>query len=815
MTIARFVRGSTTFDLSTFPYALGGDFIPPAAVMAYNMAGGTSANQYGGSVAVSQKAANADVQFSVRITGPTGTSSNSYINHAARRLVQFLKAGDSDPLYFEWEATGLPEPLWGQFGAAKRYEVATIDAQMGSEYSDPVLRTSGVLVYISASFRPFVLGTKQRLASALGGVWLDNIGSATGEAWGLRINWAIGNKLTNPIFGHSTWNNDWVASAAVVAVQNTDERYCMPGSASSALLYCNGIANTYYESINVGGVATHYFYAICARPDGAAVTAADAQIFYNGVVLANTYRSLGNGLYMLSASAAGVAAPAAAGLSLGAGRSVYLLGMRVDESPIPVVVNGDMLGHAWATTAHDSATTSTTGRVRLAVANDTFRAGQWSIRVVWKTDFSAAAAANMYFFSCGAGSIEGWFATADNKIYLTDGTNTIASAAQTFSAFDTLDLIFTAGPLGLNIYKNGAGAASGATYTPPAAPSYIYIGTDSAAANHSYGLYQAFETYAVELTSTQITAIYNASLPLISAGYKIGDIPWMWTKDGDDTFDNCNDGTYDNWGVVAGLAGDMAARVEIDGVYGAMNSGANNILLSNIDLKYFINPSGFLFYDQGGNASATCSNADYAQTLVNNVALSIAPTTTALNKQKYIALAGRELMAVVRTGPAGDAGANLSIQFTTAYTLVASAAVASKAIAGDNQYVYFTKTMHLPMRETGSRNTIMNDYFQLYGVRSVAGAANVDIDFFNVFNDPINVLGAPASGFLLTADGIAYARTMYTDTRQAIETRGNMPVFVPGRWNLLQILIGKDAVSHIVDDTATINLWSTPRWSLL
>ena len=139
--IGRFIRGSTIFDVATAPFAPGEDFVPPAAAMEYNLAPGTSANVYGGATKISEKANNTEWSFSVRVI--TSTAGPENVEQQVRRLVNFLKRSTADPLYFEYSPFDLPEPLWGQFGAARRYECVTADADIaGDIYTDKTLRRS-------------------------------------------------------------------------------------------------------------------------------------------------------------------------------------------------------------------------------------------------------------------------------------------------------------------------------------------------------------------------------------------------------------------------------------------------------------------------------------------------------------------------------------------------------------------------------------------------------------------------------------------------------------------------------------------------
>src|SRR3990167_8695340 len=130
------------------------------------------------------------------------------------------------------------EPLWGQDGWLF-YQIEHGVASVGGEYAETNRRATNVFVRLDLIIRPYALGLRQRLASATGGVLEDTIGAADGQSRGLIIAEATTNKMTNPVFGHATWNNGWTAGSNIIATQNTDKRFLLPGTTSSAKLTRN------------------------------------------------------------------------------------------------------------------------------------------------------------------------------------------------------------------------------------------------------------------------------------------------------------------------------------------------------------------------------------------------------------------------------------------------------------------------------------------------------------------------------------------------------------------------------------------------
>jgi hypothetical protein len=92
------------------------------------------------------------------------------------------------------------------------------------------------------------------------------------------------------------------------------------------------------------------------------------------------------------------------------------------------------------------------------------------------------------------GSLEGYFNSSDDKIYLSDGSNTIATPALTFNANTWQHLVFNWSTWdGLQIVRDGALVASGTAYTPPAPGPALYIGSDTSGNNQADGLIDELE----------------------------------------------------------------------------------------------------------------------------------------------------------------------------------------------------------------------------------------------------------------------------------------------------------------------------------
>lgn len=133
-----------------------------------------------------------------------------------------------------------------------------------------------------------------------------------------------------------------------------------------------------------------------------------------------------------------------------------------------------------------------------------------AIEVIWKPTEDNTYGTDRYLFD--GGSIELYFKAADDKFYLTDGTTTISSAAQTFAA-ESLQHVMArfsvAGAGEMKLVVNGAETTGLGTVTAFGAT--CYIGSEATPSKWCRGELVAFRCYD-DLTSTQMANLYAAFL---------------------------------------------------------------------------------------------------------------------------------------------------------------------------------------------------------------------------------------------------------------------------------------------------------------
>lgn len=816
----KLVRGTLTVDLNAAPFEIAEGFTPPAALVHPIIASGTSANRYGGGTVVGRQATDRGFSFGVHIDD----ASAGAIETAARRL-QFMldQAGDPDnPLYLVYRSTtdtALP-PLWGQ--SALYYEVSFGTLTLTGMYSVSDLRGRALPnCNVSLTLKPYATGAAQLVATATGGILPDQWGTADGAERGVIVPLATTNKMTNPVFGAATYNTGWTQGAQIISSQNTNPLYCLPQTQSSVLIQCSGAGNTYRQTINVGNTNTHWFSALVMRPDLAAVTAADCNISYNAA-LGSSYLNLGNGLWLVYATAAGINAGTITGLNVLSGHSIYLLAYQCEEAAVRTPLGwGDLLGWAWTGTAHASASTRTAAQLKLPISDTTLTAAMGSIAVVVRlnnaiSDFTADA----YFFQDTGANISAYIQQASGKLNFTGAG--LAGSALTNVAGDVLVLHYVWGASVATVYLNGVSVATGA-WTPPTFGANLYLGSGATQTNYSDVTFMDFRTYNYALSAAEALNDYNNLKPQATNATRMGAIPWEWSNAGNNVFSPgtgiVNTVQKYNWGVFGGIPGSAPAITQLKITSSQALTTDTNIFLSRMAVPFFYDLVGALFQDLSGTADVATSIGDaFLVGSVNTNAIS--SNTSTLNGIVGSLIGGKELYVFMRLK---DAGANLTIGF---YWGVVSG---GQLITSDYLAVAPDATMRL-FKTVPFIVPRLNNLFPPIGTstttqivqnlkRSSAGAANVSSDFFTMMLRPLTqiVFNASVNGTIILVRGNT-ARTFSSAAVVAdvATVAGDIFELEPGSYNIVQSLFGSIASAYPVTTTLTFtSTWVTPRYALL
>lgn len=814
--IAKFTYGNRYVKIDGTPYKLTPDFAPPATVIAAQTAGGTSANVYGGAEKVNERASNTTWTFTVHVYGDT----EAEVTHHRQVLSAFLRqagASKNTPLFFEWRGNSdiEAEPLWGQYGSNFRYEIVHAGVPViDTLYGLGGLRGKRVTLSVNLEIKPFCQGNRQRLASATGGILLDTLGLPKGKNRGVIVPDATTNKMTNPIFSHATFNNDWTADASLIASENTDPDYVLFGLVS-AKLQSKATTQEFYQTINVGNTNAHFISAYLKMYNGTTPSGA-VLLFYNTGTVTTTFTSIGDGWYWARGAVTGVASGVAVGVRVTNGYTVYLGGMQIEESDYPTpLCHGMMLGCAWSGTAHASTTTRTAALLTVPFSNATLNmsAGMFRVCIQTLASSSSYGASTLTFLQGGIGNFTLSWEGGANTFAFTDGTNTATSAATSFGGSEKIIFHAVYGPSGLVLYKNGVSIATNATYTAPTIPADIYVGSTSVGGFHGNVAFMELAFYGDTPTAAEVLADATNLTQAAANDEVIAPIPWLWTKDGDDVVDNNNDAGEDNFCVVHGIAGDVPAITEWHATRSVSWGTAEYTMFGLADHDEFFDVGTTLFKDLDGTATTSADSGSAATTTsLSTVATLLASTSDTTPGQQLFG--GKRIFPFIRMS---DAGSNLRLAtyISSGGTFIRSDFV---NVTG-NSARWLLESPSIVIPELG----IIADSYSpaisvfIVGKRST-GTADVTVDYGMFLPSPM-LIGPETNNTevaLYYHSGKKMARSgLDLQMRTPILIQGELIEFIPNKFNVLMSLIFNRRSTAVVTYTMTYNsVFITPRYSL-
>lgn len=819
--VAKLQQGAYELDLTAAPYKIGEGFTPPSSTFEPTLAYGTSANRYGGATKLGQRANGIPWTLTVRITGTT----NAQVGLGKARLAAFLeRTGDkNNPLYFVYRPwVGIAaEPTWGQLGANRRFEIVQAQPpRPDPRYGEGTLRNREEFVSVSMLLKPMSIGKPQRLASATGGILESRMGVTDGRARGIVIPETTTNKMTNPVFGHSTWDNGWTADASLIVSQNTDPDFLLPGTLSSAKITAV-TAGKFVQSINVGNTNTHNITCYARLPDGGAVSSSQLRFWYNVAIAggSTSYTAVGDGWYRVrSQGLTGINAAVDTGVRVETGTTVYVTGVQMEN--ITATHNftplcwGDMLGCAWTGTAHASTTTRTAARLRLT--NDgVLSVDEGTIRLAMRMEHSHTRIDDSVYFHDTIGGMLLSYDTAVNQFNFTDGANSVNSATTTFQPGEVMMIHCVYGPSELSIYINGAlSGTAGTTYTPREFGDYLYLGTTEVAGSPCNDTFMDVAIYGVAATAAEVLADYTNVAAHFAGGDGYGQtlapIPYLWTKDGDDIVDNCNDSSRDNWCICGGIPGDAPADTLFALNIPSSLTTYSNLFISLLDMDTFEDPDA-LYSDRSGTVDANSSGGQYLSQSVSTGGYG--PTFTITDNLKK-ALYGKAFYIFARVF---DQGSNLQIKARDDDT---DAATDWKSVTSPADWgLYYTPPLTLPAFAFAGHGYTKKSLEPSITFRRTTGTANIWLDYFQVMPRPlvaVNAATAILGEDVVMHGGQAYEISSGTDLDRAYVVTGDTIELLPNKLNMLMSLMGGDkGTDPEIAATIFYAVTVTPRYAVL
>lgn len=814
---ARLIKGARVLTLSSGRYALGLDFVPPDAALEPNIASGTSANRSEGGVKVGERARDREWRFSIFIQN---CASEREVVQAARDLRQFLAlAGDEqEPLYLEYRASPhiAALPLWGH-GGQLRYEIIHGTLQLSDMYATSDLRGRQLPACpVRLTIKPYAIGRRQRLMSACGGVFPDQLGVPDAFDRGTIIAPSSVNEFLNPIFGLVTWEeNGWTAAACLLVSKNTNPAYTLPFAVNSALLTSKASAsNTYTQPLTLANGSPYVISAWVKLLDGGPAASEVVQLVRGESASSGSYFDWGDGWWEVSGSVAGTGAASPVGVAVQAGHTIYLGGMQTSSSRREPLCHGDLLGHVF-----DTSSLRANGRLRISASPDVFSPGQGALVTVWTPYHDSSYPLDRYLFSAGSQQLRLHFEASSDTFRLNDGSASIATPAQTFNTGCPLHLAATWGPAGLFLFLNGQCAASLGSYTLAASPAdYFYLGTDHAGSQHATGTFGELRFYDQQPSADEIQAEAAQVAPLLANRQRVGDFPWMWSERGDDTTANHDDADagHTHWVVVAGIPGAAPARTE----FRLQTEATGSLWLGLAPLTRFASPGRLFYKDFSGSANGDSSGSAHNSQDVGTTVQTLGGTMHYVTSD-YALVQGREMYFFLRCA---DSASGLTIAPRMYYNDSFITAITGDFVpvsASTDMKLFRTRPFVLPRLagQFADPDVVVKPVLEVAGGH-ISESGTVRTDFLALMPRPLlNISLAGGLGVHLVFNGRQAAALDFGNPQGLLEplrVTGDRIEFEPACLNVLLALQDDTGKEHTITDALTYTtVWITPRWGLL
>lgn len=806
--IAQLIKGSKKIDLASGRYKLALDFNPPLVSENVWTAAGTSANAYGGQSFVGRAGINQEFEFGVHVSGGSAME----IQRAINDINMFLRqAGDeADPVYLKFRSSAdvSYEPKWGQ--GSRYYEVISGGASYGDMFGWGTLQARSVPnCRVRLTVKPYALGQKQRLGFAIGSVMEDYVGRTDGTSRGLIVPSGRKNYVTNPIFANATYDTGWTAQADLTAAQNTDGQFVLFGNNSVRLSRTGASAdNLFYSVVSATATTTHTGSFYVKRPDGGAVATAHCEVKYAGSVQTTTYESVGDGWYRVQASFSAVAGSATFGVTVNSPYTVYVDGFQFEESAFPTALfYGDLPGCAWGGTEHASFTAVVTARCYVP-AVDCISPAQGTLVVAWRAPAASTALTACYLLFDSQSGMRIRFAS--DTWGFTDGVNLSDSATTSFAQGDKIIFHACYGPDGSALYRNGVSIGSNATFTVPATGGNMYIGSSDVDTQYSDGTFMDVTTFDRKMTAGEVALDYANRYQVIADDQPSGRIPWLWTPDGDGTFDKYVDTDHENYGIAGGIAGNVAAKTTWK-----LTPSTIAPLTINVNPSPVVYKPSSMFLDLGATTDVAVAGAvgGYVESIsvsdIGGLTSSITfPATTNLvpffDKPLYLytslydeggtSIWGRAILEV-----------NGSSMMSN-YMGMACSTVLKDFVVGPIQYP--KQFFKLDYASGG---------FTAYGYfKRSSGTANMEIDYLQALWGKVAYLYLIAGDYVLIEGRRASTASTGDLFYKNVQLTGDILDLEPNQYNHIVILNGHNhggnsEISYVV--TAT-SIYVTPRWMI-
>lgn len=553
-------------------------------------------------------------------------------------------------------------------------------------------------------------------------------------------------------------------------------------------------------------------------PDGGTPTEDDVAIYY-GAARQTSFYNINGPLWLAYVDNYTATATAVnTGVVVKNGRSVYLLGYQCEELTYHTnLIYGDLLGCSWTGTVHASTSTRAQPIIQIPREDNICSLAEGAVSMVVKSgldsSFLAEDQTHWGLFSSGFGSngLSAWRESTNERIYFTDGTNTIDTGSSVvWAANDVKYFTYVWGPSGLRIYIDGALVATGTTYTPATTADQLFVllGYPSPINATIIG----FDIYGVELTAGQVSTLYANQLATVTAGRRVSYIPYVYTGDGVGDIFNHSDSNFghDNWAVLAGIPG--SAPAQFTHYFSSSTTTKTAYWLGgySIPLGPFDLPTAQWYEDESGTVDTNSSGGEYETDGTSPFDYGVTMTRNTASQYSFFMRMGGSGAGTITVTPYLQSGTGVITGTPKACTV------------STTQTLYYIGTMALDNGrdfDTDFFRPVDNVFWIFHGEYSSISSR---VDFVMVIPNHIvkidqgvnNAIGGTPD--YISYDGKkAYLFTNAGVLQAKIPILGDELEIVPDRLNFLWVVIGDHGEAHVILDYINLVTYIDPRYTLL
>jgi hypothetical protein len=827
------VYGVDYFDFYSDPdegdYILLDRFIPPFAGEGQAVAG-----DYGGGLdgvsEIETYAMDRPFDFDVRVMGQNPLDVENNYRLLVAYLNLYKEAGEDLLLWYAPDDAPPFLPVWG---FEPLYRIKGFRIEITSRFNQQSF-SSYLDLNITLVIAPYREGRHQLMLVASDGVMDDRLFCKGKSSRGIMALPSVTNLFENPLGDYGT-SGVW-AETNIEVGWRPDEDLNIFGSHLVPTIVATSGTPVFTDNITAANTNTHVISFYARRSDGGAVDASVCRVTYNGTGRSSTYVALPDGWYLVWASVTGVASSVAAGVQLmDVGVAVTVTGFMAFEGSYPMpLCTGDMPGCSWSGTEHVSTSTRLGGSFKLLVDQSGIGMGtiagsfetiaQLTMRFVVRWWYPYNQGGLIYFFNDDDDDLAAYYDSSTQRLYLTDGTNTIQTGTLSHAMFDIDVIHFVVGYDTMRIYINGVEAASGSVYAPQAAVTYLSIGArdDNSVpidrpTNQLTSTIVDLTLWDRVLSATQIANDYDRVRYAVQGvdgfGNMIGSLPWFWSPAWSSTFatffkrlDMAN--VRSDFGYIGGVGGDTWADLVL------LISDPATFALTEGDGTWG-GTSGFV--DMQGTVYTGALNGQGLQQAVNTSEVAFGGISNGIIVDNYIDpeyFSGRQLFIGAFIA---DAGSDLQVKARVEiYGGGGELDSEWQSIGADTTLRFF---LIGPIRFPDAGKFVLpnkylnlNHQLSLVFRRSVAGSANVTVDTMRAAVGRVAV----SSGYGWWKDGKVYAATT-TSSPVWKETYylGDRPEVLPHKTTVFTLVHGSVGDAVDTDSTAVYRAYLKPRRLLL